>query len=601
MTDAPNSPERTPLHWPRPLLGGLGFSVLTTLSLPPLDLWPLALLALIPLCWAAAAPNLRPARIGIFVGLGVLPLWLYQQFWISRVSFLGWPAISFAMASMQLLFAWALAKSIRRAPARPLLHAFFAAILWTGIEYLRGEILFDGYAWAFLAHPLIEAPALAQLGAFAGVYGVSFCAALCGAFLASPLLFPTRSPRALLRPALALLILFAVWVPISLSARPRGTPAGDIHALILQTNLEQFRKMSGGIEEEIEDLARFERLIVSGAAAAKEPLDLIIWPETSAPGLTFNPDSLRILHDSGLSYTVSTGPGEGSRIWATAFADRFLDVIVPELNTPMLVGEINIEGLKIGKAPDGSIELSDTRRLNSAFLLVPMPADGSIRGRISRPWYDKIRLTPFGEYMPYVNRWRWLVDTLSGLGATGMKMDLAAGADPTVFSVPARSGPQPGRPIRFVTPICFEVTDAAHLRRMTFDNGERRADLLINLTNDGWFGDFAPAREQHLQVSRWRCLELATPMIRSANTGVSAFIDASGRVVAAGTDQGGRRLAEGTLTRRIPLAADPSIYARVGDFAGRLSLAVAAGILLFSLLAARRERSPSTPPPPSGR
>ncbi len=105
--------------------------------------------------------------------------------------------------------------------------------------------------------------------------------------------------------------------------------------------------------------------------------------------------------------------------------------------------------------------------------------------------------------MPYIRAWPWLQDQLLGLGANGMKFDLAAGTHLTVLNVPVASL---GRSIRVVTPVCFEITVASHVRSLVFDeNGQRRADLIASITNDGWFSDTDIARQQHLsRPLRWR-------------------------------------------------------------------------------------------------
>ena len=103
---------------------------------------------------------------------------------------------------------------------------------------------------------------------------------------------------------------------------------------------------------------------------------------------------------------------------------------------------------------------------------------------------------------------------------------------------------------------------------MIAEGGIRRAEVLVNLTNDGWFGDSDMTREQHLQIARWRARELATPVIRAANTGISAAIDARARLIGKPDDPGKVVAAprqEGRLIREVIPAQGLTIYARVGD------------------------------------
>ena len=107
-----------------------------------------------------------------------------------------------------------------------------------------------------------------------------------------------------------------------------------------------------------------------------------------------------------------------------------------------------------------------------------------------------------------------------------MEFILSAGDQTIVLDIPTRDGV-----IRMGTPICFEATVSGVCRELVFDENGRRADILVNLTNDGWFMDWDPSRRTHMLIARWRCIELGTPMIRSANTGVSCVIDQNGGVV----------------------------------------------------------------------
>ncbi|MFZ4430409.1 MAG: apolipoprotein N-acyltransferase, partial [Phycisphaerales bacterium] len=224
------------------------------------------------------------------------------------------------------------------------------------------------------------------------------------------------------------------------------------------------------------------------------------------------------------------------------------------------------------------------RRYNSVYLLVD--------GETSDARYDKVRLTPFGETMPYISNFPSLEAALLDLGARGMRFDLDAGTKQTVFELP-RTG---GGAFRVATPICFEVTVAPHVRRLVAGRqGVRRADVIINVTNDGWFGSFVPARLQHLQIARWRSLELATPMVRAANTGISCAIDAGGQVRELGpVGAASPALSEGVVPTVVELPGELTMYARSGDVAGWASLAWLAPLLWAALRPSRGERESKT-------
>jgi apolipoprotein N-acyltransferase len=240
----------------------------------------------------------------------------------------------------------------------------------------------------------------------------------------------------------------------------------------------------------------------------------------------------------------------------------------------MLVGAIGRAGFTVREGPQGGIQFDQRQKFNSVYLIND--------GRVQPERYDKVRLTPFGETMPYVRLWPWLQDRMLQFGANGMKFDLDFGRQMTVFNVPAASL---GRHVRVVTPICFEITIANHVRALAFEHGQRRADVIASITNDGWFGGWDVAREQHLQAARWRALELATPVVRAANTGVSALIDPRGRVLARGieNDPHGSQVG-GILVGEVPLGTRTTLYARVGDLLPWTALGSAFVALLASLV-----------------
>ena len=143
------------------------------------------------------------------------------------------------------------------------------------------------------------------------------------------------------------------------------------------------------------------------------------------------------------------------------------------------------------------------------------------------------------------------------------------------------------------TPICFESTVPWVSRAMATGRDGERAEMLFNLTNDGWFGDSDVARSQHLLLARWRCAELARPMVRAANTGVSAFIDARGQVLVRGIEGDGRGArVEGILHGEMVPIRGLTIYARVGDVAGVVSLIGAAIMCAVAVIRKKKRIAP---------
>lgn len=371
---------------------------------------------------------------------------------------------------------------------------------------------------------------------------------------------------------------------------------------LLQTNVPQSNKTYGTIRDDWEEWQRAEKLIAKamgmdgpergegagapGSGEKRGPVpDVIIWPETMMPGPTLEPASLRLLAEERIFFNMEKSPLDGedvpAKVWATAFADRLLDVS-EVIGVPMLVGAEALEGLTLEKAEGGGIRQDYERRFNSVYLVD--------HGRIARVRYDKTHLTPFGERIPGLWRFGRAQEWFAAVAARGMRLDLAhggmSGNGRTVFEVPLDDERGVAR---VVTPICFESTSSSLHRELVFDgDGGRRAGLIANVTNDGWFFGYDMQRDQHTQLARWRSVETATPTVRAANTGVCAIIDARGRIMARGIegDSRGYRV-EGVLVGEVVLGQGSTIFARIGDVPAWI---VAGAGLVLALMGVRAGR-----------
>ncbi|MDQ7784986.1 MAG: apolipoprotein N-acyltransferase [Desulfomonilaceae bacterium] len=201
---------------------------------------------------------------------------------------------------------------------------------------------------------------------------------------------------------------------------------------------------------------------------------------------------------------------------------RNAGMISEKLGVPMLVGAPSF------KRANGRMSF-----FNSAFLL-----DGNkVRDR-----YDKIHLVPFGEYMPLT----WLLPL--GPGIAAREADYSAGEIMTVMHV---NGCPP-----FSVLICYEAI-FPELSRLAVNNGAR---MLVNITNDGWFGRSA-APYQHLAMARIRSIENRVWLMRAANTGISAVVDPAGRIVESIALED-----EGTIVAQVPITSEGrTFYTRFGD------------------------------------
>lgn len=199
---------------------------------------------------------------------------------------------------------------------------------------------------------------------------------------------------------------------------------------------------------------------------------------------------------------------------------------------------------------------------NAVFLMDPA---GNITGR-----YDKVHLVPFGEFMPFGNLFPFMTKLVHGVG------DFTPGPG----AVPIRAGP--GLPALGPL-VCFEMIfpklASAHL--------EAGAQLLAVVTNDGWFGS-TPGPYQHLAFASWRAAETGLPLVRVANTGISAVFDARGRLLRATALQA-RDAFEVTLP--YPLAhLTPQSRVRPWIWPGTLVLALAGSFVILSRRESRTKR-----------
>ncbi|MCJ7544849.1 MAG: hypothetical protein MUP47_09875, partial [Phycisphaerae bacterium] len=230
------------------------------------------------------------------------------------------------------------------------------------------------------------------------------------------------------------------------------------------------------------------------------------------------------------------------------------------------------------------------------------------------PWasryYAKMHLVPFSEYVPFGQSWpglhrllRWFVP--------GVMQQLDPGRRPTVFELERPRGRW-----TLAVPICYEGTFGDVCRQLVMEGRAKRADILVNLSNDGWFvwswggGPYRGSTEhaQHLAQYCFRAVECRTPVVRAVNTGISASIDSCGRIVAL---VGGRRqamiagtlLLDGAVSQGVRLPGHgpkvlvdrrKSLYSVTGDvFASAVALvgaAMTAGILLGRPKAGRKGR-----------
>ena len=537
--------------WRRILIAFLA-GASTTLALPPTDIWPVPFITFPVLVWlvdGAAAGRLggvlAAATAGWWFGFGYFLAGLYwvgHAFLVDAKTF-GW-LLPFAVialpAGMALYTALGLALA-RLIWTRGAARVLALAISLTLAEWLRGH-LFSGFPWNVYGYALISPLWLAQGAALIGIWGLTFLAV---AIYASPAVLAddrSQTKRPWLAPALSVAVIaaLAIYGAIRLNRTPTEYVDG-VRLRIMQPNLQQDEKFNYAQKQQV--MSRY--LALSDRASGPQSTGVrdvthLIWPESAFP------------------------------FFLTREADALAQIagLLPK-GTVLITGAVRPPETKPGEPI--------IRAYNSIYAI---DHDGSIVSV-----YDKVHLVPFGEYLP-------LQDLLERLGL----MQLTKVRGGFIAGDRRRNQHVPGAPT-FLPLVCYEIIfpgDAVprseragwlydHLGRyvdwpFVAGSGERPG-WLLNLTNDGWFGASA-GPYQHFQQARVRAIEEGLPLVRAANTGISAVVDPLGRVIALlplGT--------EGVLDAPLPQAIPPTTYARAGDG----PLAVLAGLGLVVIMRARRK------------
>jgi apolipoprotein N-acyltransferase len=449
-------------------------ALLLLLAFPDFDLWPLAWVALVPLLYRVA---LKPRAAPSFVSG-----WLAGTiFFYASCHWLTYPMIRYAGLPAPLayalllplaaaggvfvgLFALGLARLCGRFGAGAL---FLAPALWAACEWARLGVI--GQLWNAVGYSQAFRPALIQSARFGGVYAVSFLVLAVNAALAYALL--KRSTRGALVALAGLTLVAVAVIAAGLDTGPRGVSAPAAFVVAVQPNVipdfsrsgaeydalrrRHFELTDAALRELDESVAREN---VGGIASPR----VVVWPES--------PMNFSLGRDRRLREEVARFVGE-----------RRVSLLFNSLEPAAGGGGYNAAVL-----------------VNEKGLLVAQ--------------YDKIRLMPFGEYVP-LPRW------MPGAGMLGGVVgDFTPGERYTLIPL-GEGAPRAG------TFICLESAYPYITRRLTREG----ADVLIEMTNDAYQGNTSILR-QHLSNAVFRAVETGRPLLRVTNTGVSARIDERGAV-----------------------------------------------------------------------
>ncbi len=406
---------------------------------------------------ALHARSSRSAMVWVF--FTQIPLWLWLHFWVKDVAFFGWIGIGLYMSIWAPLFILLL----RKVKISHLSIVFTAPIFWVGLECLRGIVFFDGYPWYLAGTGLLGFP-IVSIASVGGVWLASYFVVTISAIIA-------RANTVRWWTWASLAFLFVFFFVYGIGARKNMGPRIDV--AIIQTNVSQSNKVAWSWEQQLEDVGQAIEMTYESVQDAKKKPSLIIWPETMLPGSGFEVDRFDFA-----PWDESCTP-----FWFWAEQIR---MVSKELDTPILVGSQTWVDIKIVEDAE-YLRVDPALQFNSAVLIQP---DGTTKR------YDKFFLTPFGERIPYVEKFSVVKEWVREKFGAAMLFDLSAGGAPNRFSIPCTQIAHPRETeITLATPICFEDTVPSVVRALVWKNGERKADALINLSNDGWFGTDDGAEE----------------------------------------------------------------------------------------------------------
>jgi len=444
---------------------------------------------------AMHAKKTRSALLYVF--LTQIPLWLVLHAWVEDVAMFGWIGLGIYMSIWAPLFVLLLRKT-QSIPHISLL--FIAPVLWVGLECIRGIVLFDGYPWYLAGTGIVDWP-MASIATVGSVWLVSFLVILIASAIAT-----AKNVRWWTWVTL-------IFVCVYVSSRPwgyntRAFGRNIIELVVIQTNVSPSNKVAWTWERQLEEVSQAIELTYKAVEDAEVLPALIIWPETMLPGSGFEVNRL----DFGPWDEYFTP----SWYWSVKIRE-----VAYNLNIPILVGSQTWLDVKVIEEADYP-RVEPAFKFNSAVLVFP---DGTTER------YDKTFLTPFGERIPYVEHFPILQNWVRDKVGVAMLFDLHAGGEPHTFTLPATTIGGDVSEISIATPICFEDTVPRVVRNLIWVNGERKVGVLINLSNDGWFGNDSSAHLQHVREARMRCIENMTPMLRAANTGISCLISTDGIVL----------------------------------------------------------------------
>ncbi|MFC5050313.1 apolipoprotein N-acyltransferase [Rubritalea spongiae] len=446
---------------------------------------------------------------------------------------------------------------------RVLGFAVINASAWVVLEWLRGWML-TGFGWNGLGVAFHEVPVVMQVADLVGVTGVAFIPMFMAAVMLQTgkrLIDEVRAGKfqAHFEIGIAVGVIAAVFAyGVNRMAYHSNAPFHGVRTLIIQENIKQTLKWDEQLEvehynayvESIQrelgelDMLNQERMaeaVKTGEEIELEYPDLVVLPEsaTTQP-LVYLPEV------EGVYLPLLT-------------KDLLVEQIYQENHFKTVFGANFLAGVVIEGEVYYDLEVGDA--YNTFAVTGPEIAEENLYPTTALQTHGKNHLVPFGEYIPEVPLLSSIASMFSGM-SYGKNFSSGGSFEP--LTVELR-----GEDVQLMPNICFEDTVGRVIRKFVRDAPQ----MLVNITNDGWFGESEAAR-QHMANAKFRSVELRRPMARAANTGVSGIVDTIGSMV---NPQTGELNAIGTrenpfirdglyATVKVPTQPVWTLYAVAGDW-----------------------------------
>lgn len=589
-------------RWPLPVLTGLT-GVLLSLIFAPGNVWPLAYVCLVP--WLIGVVCSQ-RRLTMFVSSYVVGavFFHFSLNWLWPVTV--WPPegifgiqlpIGTLLLAMYLglfwpLAAWLIRFAYKRMRA-PL--ALAVPVVWTATEFVRGYLpivpydghwQYTGLQWFFLGHSHYNVLPVIQIADLAGAYGVSFLIAAVNGCLVELIVHPqvwslpkrwTRRQKAMTTGVGLAVAGTLVYGVVQLN-RNTMQPGPQIAAI--QTDEPLFVD-TGGFRTPMGTLNRKLWELINQAVRSQPKPDIVVLPETMWPWKMNREFREMVVPESEITPHIRNEISE--QALARRDHDRLRN-LADEFNVTIVVGTLSLE--RHFDRPTFK-----TEKFNSVLVYGP--------GREEPQRYDKIHLVLFGEFIPFRRgHLHRVYNYLNGIMPWTEEYSLTAGTEHKVFPVQAPS--QGGRTYQFSSPICYEVTMSDACRHFSYGPLGKRADVLINLSNDGWFW-YRSELPQHRAIAVFRAVENRVGLVRSVNTGISAVIDPKGHILKEMLNEDGQwrepagprmirgRMQEpvppyrglsGVLSAQVPVDPTITLYMRWGNWLPIGCMFAAAALLL---------------------